>query len=168
MSPLDATAQLTEVPRLTRHAAPRPDGDQVAAALAGAGQLADILRRTGVQRIAVTVGDIQWEVEAPTATTVVAAAAPLAAPEPIQEVAAIGHDLTAPLVGVFYRAPGPGKAPYVEVGDKVETGQQVAIVEAMKMLNEVVADRPGVIGAVYPVDGDVVEYGQPLFRIDPA
>ncbi|MGX7827600.1 acetyl-CoA carboxylase biotin carboxyl carrier protein [Actinokineospora sp. 24-640] len=166
MSPLDATAQLTEVPRLTRHAAPRPDGDQVAAALAGAGQLADILRRTGVQRIAVTVGDIQWEVEAPTTTTVVTSA-PIAAPEAVQE-AAIGHDLTAPLVGVFYRAPGPGKAAYVEVGDRVETGQQVAIVEAMKMLNEVVADRPGVIGAVYPVDGDVVEYGQPLFRIDPA
>ncbi|GGS24340.1 acetyl-CoA carboxylase biotin carboxyl carrier protein [Actinokineospora fastidiosa] len=163
MSPLDA-AQLSEVPRLNRRTA---QTDEVAAALAGAGQLAEILRRTGAARIAVTVGDIQWEVEAPTAeTTVVAAAAP--APEPVADAVALGHDLTAPLVGVFYRQPGPGKAPYVEVGDRVETGQQVAIVEAMKMLNEVVADRPGVIGAVYPADGDVVEFGQPLFRIDPA
>ncbi|MFC7617735.1 acetyl-CoA carboxylase biotin carboxyl carrier protein [Actinokineospora soli] len=167
MSPLDA-AQLSEVPRLTK---PAPQSADVTAALAGAGQLAEILKRTGAARIAVSVGDIQWEVEAAVATTTVVAAAapaPAAAPEAVAEAAPLGHDLTAPLVGVFYRAPGPGKAPYVEVGDKVETGQQVAIVEAMKMLNEVVADRPGVIGAVYPVDGDVVEFGQPLFRIDPA
>ncbi|SDD18754.1 acetyl-CoA carboxylase biotin carboxyl carrier protein [Actinokineospora iranica] len=76
--------------------------------------------------------------------------------------------MTAPLVGVFYQAPGPGKPPFVEVGSAVVAGQQVAIVEAMKMLNEVVADRAGVIGAVLAHDGDVVEYGQPLFRIDPA
>ncbi|MGW5053095.1 acetyl-CoA carboxylase biotin carboxyl carrier protein [Actinokineospora sp. NPDC004072] len=163
MSPLDA-AQLSEVPRLNRHPAPP---DEVAAALAGAGQLAEILRRTGAARIAVSVGDIQWEVEAPTADAVAVAAAPAQAVEP-EAAPPLGHDLPAPLVGVFYRAPGPGKAPYVEVGDRVETGQQVAIVEAMKMLNEVVADRPGVIGAVYPADGDVVEFGQPLFRIDPA
>ncbi len=180
MSPLDATAQLTEVPRgrLTRHAeqAPQVDGGQVELVLEGAGKLAAILQRTGVQRIAVSVGGIQWEVEAPAPAAVVAApagavavtAAPAQAAAPAPAPAEpIGHQLTAPLVGVFYQAPGPGRPTFVEVGAKVEAGQQVAIVEAMKMLNEVVADRPGVIGAVYAQDGEVVEYGQPLFRIDP-
>lgn len=185
MSPLEAPAQLAEVPRgrLARHLdqpVPQVDGEQVAAVLAGAGELAEILRSTGAQRIAVSIGGIQWEVEAPAPAPVAVAPAaapvavvPAAAPavgaaEPAAPAAPTGHDLTAPLVGVFYRAPGPGKPPYAEVGTRVEAGQQVAIVEAMKMLNEVVADRPGVIGAVYPQDGDVVEYGQPLFRIDPA
>ncbi|MGQ0838320.1 acetyl-CoA carboxylase biotin carboxyl carrier protein [Actinokineospora sp.] len=173
MSPLDATAQLTEVPRgrLVRQAEPAPgpqfDSGQVELVLEGAGKLAAILQRTGMQRIAVSIGGIQWDVEAPAATAVAIAGAPAAVVAPAA-AEPVGHQLTAPLVGVFYQAPGPGKPPFVELGAKVETGQQVAIVEAMKMLNEVVADRPGVIGAVYAQDGEVVEYGQPLFRIDPA
>ncbi|WP_422770160.1 acetyl-CoA carboxylase biotin carboxyl carrier protein [Plantactinospora sp. WMMC1484] len=75
--------------------------------------------------------------------------------------------VTAPLMGVFYRCPGPDQPPFAEVGQRVEAGDQVAIVEAMKMMNPVVTDRGGIVRAVHATDGDVVEYDQPLLSIEP-
>jgi acetyl-CoA carboxylase biotin carboxyl carrier protein len=66
---------------------------------------------------------------------------------------------------LFYRSPAPGKPPFVAEGDWVEAGQTVAIVEAMKMMNEVVAEHAGIITAVHVGDGEIVEYGQPLFTV---
>ena len=68
-----------------------------------------------------------------------------------------------PMVGTFYRAPGPGAEPFVEEGDQVEEGQVLCIVEAMKVLNEVKAEKSGVIGSSLVEDGTPVEFGQPLF-----
>src|SRR5437660_1480532 len=80
--------------------------------------------------------------------------------------ASAGQDvLTASTVGVFYRSPSPGAAPFVKEGDKVSPGQQVAIVEAMKLMLPVEADRAGRIAEVLVKDGESVEFGQPLFRI---
>jgi acetyl-CoA carboxylase biotin carboxyl carrier protein len=76
------------------------------------------------------------------------------------------HVIAAPLVGTFYRAPEPGAAPFVEVGDHVEPGQTVGIVEAMKLMNPVTAETAGRIGAVYVGNGEPVEFGQPLVRVD--
>lgn len=89
-------------------------------------------------------------------------AAPIA-PEP----AAIesGHTVKSPMVGTFYRAPSPGAEAFVNVGDTVKQGQILCIIEAMKLLNEIEADKAGVIKSVVAENGQAVEYGQPLFVI---
>ncbi|HHQ42667.1 MAG TPA: acetyl-CoA carboxylase biotin carboxyl carrier protein [Chromatiales bacterium] len=76
-----------------------------------------------------------------------------------------GHVVTAPMVGTFYRAPAPGARPFVEVGQRVEVGDTLCIIEAMKMLNQIEADKAGVIAAILVENGQPVEYGQPLFVI---
>jgi len=76
------------------------------------------------------------------------------------------HRITAPLVGAFYRCPEPAAAPFVAVGDTVQEGQQLAIIEAMKLMNPVTADRSGVLVAFHAEDAEMVEFGQPLIEID--
>ena len=100
-------------------------------------------------------------VVAPTAAAPAAEAAPA---EPAQEQPE-GHTVSAPMVGTFYRAPNPGAAPFVEVGQTVKEGDALCIVEAMKLLNEIEADRAGVVKAVLVQNGEPVEFGQPLFVI---
>jgi acetyl-CoA carboxylase biotin carboxyl carrier protein len=77
-------------------------------------------------------------------------------------------DVTAPMVGTFYRAPGPGEAAFVEVGSAVEEGTQVCILEVMKLMSAVVAGTRGVIAEVSVTNGAAVAYGDVLFRIRPA
>ncbi|MBS3787483.1 acetyl-CoA carboxylase biotin carboxyl carrier protein [Candidatus Bipolaricaulota bacterium] len=76
-------------------------------------------------------------------------------------------ELTSPIVGTFYRSPSPEEPPYVEVGDRVEKGDTVCIVEAMKVMNEVKADQSGKVTDICVEDGDSVEYGQTLFKLAP-
>jgi acetyl-CoA carboxylase biotin carboxyl carrier protein len=77
-----------------------------------------------------------------------------------------GHVMTAPMVGTFYRAPTPGAKPFVDVGDTVQAGDRLCIIEAMKMLNEIEADKAGVIRAILKENGQPVEYGEPMFVIE--
>lgn len=88
-------------------------------------------------------------------------------PEVDDEIAAEpeGNVMKSPLVGVFYTSPAEGEEPFVSVGDTVKKGQTLAIVEAMKLMNEIESDFDGVIDAVLVENGQAVEYGQPLFRI---
>jgi acetyl-CoA carboxylase biotin carboxyl carrier protein len=86
-------------------------------------------------------------------------AAPPAAPVPL------GHTVKAPMVGTFYRASNPGAAVFVEVGQTVKEGEPLCIIEAMKLLNEIEADKSGVIKEILVQNGEPVEYGQPLFVI---
>ncbi|MEV5438965.1 biotin/lipoyl-containing protein [Streptomyces sp. NPDC052682] len=95
-----------------------------------------------------------------------AAGAPAAQPADASPAPA-PHQVTAPLVGTFYRAAEPGADPFVAVGDLVEPGQQLGIVEAMKLMNAITADIRGRVTAVHPADGEIVEYDQPLFDIVP-
>ncbi len=76
-----------------------------------------------------------------------------------------GHTVKSPMVGTFYRSSTPGAKAFVEVGQTVKTGETVCIIEAMKLLNEIEADRDGVIKAILVENGQPVEYGQPLFEI---
>jgi acetyl-CoA carboxylase biotin carboxyl carrier protein len=69
------------------------------------------------------------------------------------------------MVGSFYRASSPGASPFVEIGQTVKEGQAICIIEAMKLLNEIEADKSGVIKAILVENGEPVEYGQPLFLI---
>jgi acetyl-CoA carboxylase biotin carboxyl carrier protein len=76
--------------------------------------------------------------------------------------------ITAPMLGTFYRAEAPGKAPFVDVGQRVEPDTIVCIIEVMKMMNSVTAGVSGTIAEVVPRNAELVEYGQPLFRVQPA
>jgi acetyl-CoA carboxylase biotin carboxyl carrier protein len=74
--------------------------------------------------------------------------------------------IRSPLVGVFYRTASPSSPPFVEVGDIVEKGQTVCIIEAMKVMNEIMADRKGRVVKVFPENGEVVEFDAPLFELE--
>ncbi len=76
------------------------------------------------------------------------------------------HVVTAPMVGTFYASPTPGAKPFVEIGDEIKIGQVLCIIEAMKMMNQIEADRAGRITSVMARSGDPVEFGQPLFVIE--
>jgi len=89
-----------------------------------------------------------------------ASAAPAAADEKL-------HEVKSPIVGTFYESPAPGAPPFVQVGDQVEVGQVLCIVEAMKLMNEIEADVAGEIVKRIATSGQPVEYGQPLFAIRP-
>jgi len=88
---------------------------------------------------------------------------PPAAPEPKSG----GNEVKSPMVGTFYSAPEPGAKPYVSVGSRVSKGQILCIIEAMKIMNEIESEVAGVVTEVLASDAQPVEYGQPLFRIDP-
>jgi len=99
-----------------------------------------------------------------------AAAAPVptapAAPAAVAEEAAAGHTVKSPMVGTFYRSSSPGAKAFVEVGSVVKEGETVCIIEAMKILNEIEADKSGTITKILCENGQAVEYGQPLFIIE--
>jgi acetyl-CoA carboxylase biotin carboxyl carrier protein len=78
------------------------------------------------------------------------------------------HAVSAPMLGIFYRAEGPGREPYVEVGSEVRADTVVCLIEVMKMMNSIEAGVAGTIAEVCAANGEFVEYGQPLFRVAPA
>ncbi|VCU69507.1 Biotin carboxyl carrier protein of acetyl-CoA carboxylase [Pigmentiphaga humi] len=98
--------------------------------------------------------------QAPVAPAAAPAEAPVAAP-----VVAQGHVVKSPMVGTFYRAPNPGASAFVDVGQAVKEGDPLCIIEAMKLLNEIEADKAGTIKEILVENGQPVEFGQPLFVI---
>ncbi len=99
--------------------------------------------------------------QAAPAAAPVAAAAPAAAAAPVAE----GAEITSPMVGTFYRKPAPDAPNFVEVGSTVSEGQTLCIIEAMKVMNEIKAERSGTICAIVATDSTPVQYGDVLFRI---
>jgi len=89
---------------------------------------------------------------------------PAVSPSPINQKLV---DVLSPMVGTFYRAPAPGESPFVAVGDRVNSGQSVCIIEAMKLMNESEAEVSGQVMEILVQNGEPVEYGQPLMRINP-
>ena len=94
------------------------------------------------------------------------AAAPVVDIAPVEPVAASGHTVKSPMVGTFYRSSSPGAASFVEMGTEVKEGDTLCIIEAMKILNEIEADKSGRISKILCENGQAVEYGQPLFIIE--
>jgi len=101
----------------------------------------------------------------PAQAPAVAAVPAPAAPAPVAAAAA-GHTVKSPMVGTFYRSASPGAKAFVEIGSQVKEGDTVCIIEAMKILNEIEADKTGTITQVLCENGQAVEYGQPLFTIE--
>jgi len=144
--------------------------------------LIDLVAESGIAELEITEGEgkvrivkfsqtlqpVAYHVpEAPAAAAAPAPAAAAAAAAPAPEAAPVpqGHVVKAPMVGTFYRAPNPGAAPFVDVGQSVKEGDPLCIIEAMKLLNEIEADKSGVIKEILVENGEPVEYGQPLFVI---
>jgi acetyl-CoA carboxylase biotin carboxyl carrier protein len=142
-------------------------------------KLIELLEESGVAEIEIHEGEesvrisrqaaapavASYHAPAPMPVAAEAGVAPVSvAPAPEPEVE--GHTVDSPMVGTFYRAPSPGATPFVEVGHKVSAGDTLCIIEAMKMLNQIEADRAGTIKAILVENGEPVEYGQALFVID--
>ncbi len=113
-------------------------------------------------------------VAAPQTVAVSAPAAPAsapaseAAPAPVAVAADSGVPIKSPMIGTFYRSAGPDKEPFVKVGDKIEKGQVVCIIEAMKLFNEIESEVSGTVVKVLVDNANPVEYDQPLFLVNPA
>jgi acetyl-CoA carboxylase biotin carboxyl carrier protein len=139
--------------------------------------LIDLVAESDIAELEITEGEDKVKIvksSAPVAyaaapAPVYAAGAPAPAPAPVAApVAPVASDadtVKSPMVGTFYRAPSPGAAAFVEVGQSVQQGQPLCIIEAMKLLNEIEADKSGVIKEILVENGEPVEYGQPLFVI---
>jgi acetyl-CoA carboxylase biotin carboxyl carrier protein len=145
--------------------------------------LIDLVQQSGIAELEITEGEERVRISrslpagapqaaAPAQVVSLAPAAPGAAGAPAAagpagaaEAAAPpeGHVIRSPMVGTFYRASAPGAKAFVEIGQEVKSGQTLCIIEAMKLLNEIEADRDGVVKAVLVENGQPVEYGEPLF-----
>ncbi|WYX61215.1 acetyl-CoA carboxylase biotin carboxyl carrier protein [Achromobacter xylosoxidans] len=144
--------------------------------------LIDLVAESGIAELEITEGEGKVRIvkfsqtlqpvayhqpEAGVAVAPVAPAAPAAPAAAAAEAAPViqGHVVKAPMVGTFYRSPNPGAAPFIDVGQSVKEGDPLCIIEAMKLLNEIEADKSGVIKEILVENGEPVEYGQTLFVI---
>jgi acetyl-CoA carboxylase biotin carboxyl carrier protein len=137
--------------------------------------LIDLVQQSGIAELEITEGEEKVRISRfGAAGTQMMMPQPVAMPADLSEppaaeaapVEAEGHAVKSPMVGTFYRSATPGAKPFVEVGQTVKSGDTVCIIEAMKLLNEIEADRDGVIKAILVENGQPVEYGQPLVVID--
>ena len=123
-------------------------------------KLIDLVEESGIAEIEVTEGEEKVRI-----TRTTAAAAPVyAAPAPAARD--LSNAQKSPMVGTFYRAPGPNAAAFVEVGKQVKAGDTLCIIEAMKLMNEIEAEKSGVVKEILVENGTPVEYGEPLFIIE--
>jgi acetyl-CoA carboxylase biotin carboxyl carrier protein len=128
--------------------------------------LAALLKEYDLDAVRIRVGESEIEVvrrsaepKPPSASAVPTESAPVAS--------ATTKKITAPVVGVFYRSAAPGEEPFVEVGDRVEAGDTLCMLEAMKIFNEITTDDPGVVTRIIPENGELVALGDELFWIEP-
>ncbi|EEG07513.1 acetyl-CoA carboxylase biotin carboxyl carrier protein [Pseudogulbenkiania ferrooxidans] len=144
-------------------------------------KLIDLVEESGIAELEVTEGEEKVRITRVSANANITyaqpmhaiqmpAAAPVAATAAVVDAAPAAIDsknaLKSPMVGTFYRSPSPGTKAFVEVGQNVSAGDTLCIIEAMKLMNEIEADRSGVIKAILAEDGQPVEYGEPLFIIE--
>ena len=145
--------------------------------------LIDLVQQSGIGEIEITEGEEKVRISrgvsgaviqpahpgplfaGPSAAQGAGEAGPAVAGEPAGIPEAEGHPVKSPMVGTFYRSATPGSKPFVEIGQTVKVGETICIIEAMKLLNEIEADRDGSIKEILVENGEPVEYGQPLFVI---
>ena len=138
-------------------------------------KLIELLETSDIAEIEIKEGEEAVRISRSSSVmTTVVAPAPAAAPAPSTVAAAeekpvphttSGHVVSSPMVGTFYRSPSPSSPPFVEVGTHVKAGDVVCIVEAMKMMNQIEAEKAGIIEAILVNDGEPVEFDQPLVTI---
>jgi acetyl-CoA carboxylase biotin carboxyl carrier protein len=158
---------------MARPARSTPPDHRMVTALAR--ELGAVMKELDLAEIEAALGEVRIRLQRPLPVTVPLAAAPAApavtAAAPAAQPSTAGSNLVtveAPMVGTFYRAPSPGAEPYVREGDLVKPGQVLGIIEAMKLMNEIEARVGGRVVKILVENAQPVEYGQPLFLIDPA
>ncbi|MFB0826258.1 acetyl-CoA carboxylase biotin carboxyl carrier protein [Chromobacterium violaceum] len=144
-------------------------------------KLIDLVEESGIAELEVTEGEEKVRITRVSSTpqafaqpvaqmyaapTAAPAAAPAAAAPAAAPAADTQNAMKSPMVGTFYRSPSPGAKSFIEVGQSVNAGDTLCIIEAMKLMNEIEADRSGVVKAILVEDGQPVEYGEPLFVIE--
>jgi acetyl-CoA carboxylase biotin carboxyl carrier protein len=125
----------------------------------------EITEAEGKVRIVKSSGAVAAPVVMAAPVAVAAPALPVAAAVAPEPAVAAGHVVKSPMVGTFYRSASPGAKPFVELGAVVKEGDTICIIEAMKILNEIEADKSGTVTQILGENGQAVEYGQPLFII---
>jgi acetyl-CoA carboxylase biotin carboxyl carrier protein len=143
-------------------------------------KLIELLEQSNINELEINEGDESVRISrggtavtyaaAPAPAPVAAAPAPVAAPAPAEAAAPAseelpGHAVKSPMVGTFYASPAPDAPPFVTVGQTVAAGDVICIIEAMKMMNQIEADKAGTIGAILIEDGEAVEFDQPIVTI---
>ncbi|HFR9062518.1 TPA: acetyl-CoA carboxylase biotin carboxyl carrier protein [Neisseria gonorrhoeae] len=121
-------------------------------------KLIDLVEESGIAEIEVTEGEEKVRIT----RTIAAAAAPVYAAPAARD---LSDAQKSPMVGTFYRAPGPNAAAFVEVGQQVKAGDTLCIIEAMKLMNEIEAEKSGTVKEILVENGTPVEFGEPLFII---
>ena len=144
-------------------------------------KLIDLVKESGIEELEITEGEEKVRINSGSKTVTASVAASLMTPTHVEmprqaEVAVIsaddelssvdeGFDMKSPMVGTFYRASDPDSAPFIEVGQSVTEGETLCIIEAMKLLNEIEAEKSGIIKKILVENGQPVEFGQSLFII---
>lgn len=145
-------------------------------------KLIELLEESGIAEIEIHEGEESVRISRNSQSAPAIAAPVAAAPAPVAAAPAAapavsaesesssdipsGHQVKSPIVGTLYRSPSPNAKPFVEVGQSVNVGDTLCIIEAMKIMNQIEADKSGVIKAILAENGEPVEYGQPLFIIE--
>jgi len=137
-------------------------------------QMLEVMREHQLDSLTLRVGESTYElilrpeVTAVAAPTQIVEAQPAAAAAPSAPTPAANFKkVAAPIIGVFYRSPAPGAESFVETGDRVEVGQVLCILEAMKLMNEITSDYAGVVRRILPENGALVSLGEEMFWIEP-
>ena len=145
------------------------DGGLPAGLIAEVHALIEMMARGGIADLRLETATVRLRLRAhgAVAAPMVSAAptTPLAIELAMAEETREGIFITAPMIGTFYHAPAPGEPPFVNIGDPVEAGQIVGIIEAMKIMNEIPSEHAGVVAEILVATGQPVEYGQPLLRL---
>lgn len=140
-------------------------------------KLIELLEESDINEIEIKEGEESVRISRASSAMMVAAAAPAMQAAPVIQAAApaivaapsvpeaTGHAVTSPMVGTFYRCPSPGAPAFSEVGQTVKEGDVICIIEAMKMMNQIEADKSGTVTAILVADGEAVEFDQPLVTI---
>lgn len=139
----------------------------------------DLVEESGIAELELTEGEdsvrivrvrenfstgVAYQTAIPAAPATTVQAASSTSETSVEEIS--GHKMTSPMVGTFYRSPSPSSPSFVEVGQKVQVGDTLCIIEAMKLMNEIEADVAGTVKAILVNNGEPVEYGEPLFIIE--
>ena len=153
----------------------RGNADEYQALTAAIRELIKVMHEGDIGRLEVERGDLRISLTARERVALPANGIPAEIPHAITSdappapVAPTVDDntyvITSPMIGTYYASSAPGERPFVQPGDEVEVGQTVAIIEAMKIMNEIVAEKEGVIDAILVTNGETVEYGHPLIRL---
>jgi acetyl-CoA carboxylase biotin carboxyl carrier protein len=131
-------------------------------------ELISMMGKGGISELDLSTGDISIRLRGQSSATVASASSAGAFGQDRPDDSAVepaGHAVTAPMIGTYYASPSPAEAPFVQVGDDVEVGQVVGIIEAMKIMNEIISDRAGIVLEVMVENAQPVEYGSPLIRL---